>query len=76
MEMTVHNDSKFVEIWLTRSESNDKPLKEKLKETFGKYKDMKYRVAVYRSGSGDLRQSMAALLRHNMELQCRIASNH
>ena len=50
MEMIVHDDEKYVEIWLTNAESQDIVLRESLKPLFKEYKQKKYRVVVFSSG--------------------------
>lgn len=72
MEMTVHDEKKFVEIWLTRDEARDMELKKRLHFVCQYYKRLKYFVSIYESGDSNLLENMAALLRHNIEIQARV----
>ena len=65
MEMTVHDDRRIVEIWLTNAEKNDKKLRDSLKELYRDYSGRKYLVAVFESGSGDLYANTLSLLQYN-----------
>ena len=68
MEMNIRNDERIVEIWLTNPEKANEKLRDSLKPVFDKYRDMKYKVAVFQSGSRDLADSTAGLLLHNRAL--------
>lgn len=65
--MTVHDETKFVEIWLTKDETKETVLREKLIPVCKGLKNKKYLVAVYESGSRDLTDGMEALLKINRE---------
>ena len=54
MQKIVHDDEKYVEIWLTNAESQDTDLRESLKPLCKEYKQKKYRVVIFSSGKGDL----------------------
>lgn len=62
MEFRVRNDSRIVEIWLTRAESENAGLREKLKPLYQEYQAKNYLVAVFESGSEDLAENTSALL--------------
>ena len=53
IELNIHNDQKYVSVWLTKAESADPALKESLKSLYSEYKQKKYRVVVFESGRGD-----------------------
>lgn len=61
MQIIVHDDKKIVEVWLTNSEQDDTIIKEKLKPLYHSYKQKKYTVAVYQSGSRSLYNDMRYL---------------
>lgn len=65
MEMNVRDDMKLVDIWLTNAEKNDPQLRSSLQSIYDKYKEKKYTVAVFESGSEDLYENTLALLRYN-----------
>lgn len=49
MEMSIRDDQKIVEIWLTNAEKIDPVLRDWLKEIYAKYNAKKYMVAVFES---------------------------
>ena len=65
MELKVHDNTKIVEVWMTNAEKNDPAVQARLKKLYAKYREKKYTVAVFQSGSGDLYQSTRALLAYN-----------
>lgn len=65
MELNVHDNTRIVEVWMTNAEKSDPAVQERLKELYAKYKEKKYTVAVFQSGSGDLYQSTRDLLTYN-----------
>ena len=54
MEMTVKDERKLVEIWLTNAEKSDPVLRAGLQSVYDTYKKKKYLVAVFESGNCDL----------------------
>ena len=73
IEFRVHDEKRFVEIWLTGDEARDERLKKRLLPLYRKYKSRSYFVAVYESGRQDLTEGMKSLLKHNRELSERPA---
>ena len=71
MEINVHDDKKYVSIWLTKAESADTELKSKLESLYAEFKKKKYRVVIFESGNGDLALLTKALLAHNLEVVAR-----
>lgn len=71
MEKIVHDDEKYVEIWLTNAESQDTALRESMRPEFQEYKKRKYRVVVFSSGRGDLLTLTKDLLKHTLEVKAR-----
>ena len=65
MEMTVHDEQKIVEIWLTNAEKENPQTRQSLKEVYNYYRDSKYLVAVFESGEGNLYDQTLALLKYN-----------
>lgn len=63
--MSVKENSKIVEIWLTNGEKNDPSFCESLKSIYQKYKEQQYLVAVFLSGEGDLYEGTRDLLLYN-----------
>ena len=68
MELNIRDDERIVEIWLTNREKTNEKLRDSLKPVYDKYREMKYKVAVFQSGSRDLTDSTAGLLLHNRAL--------
>ena len=63
--MEIREQSKIVELWLTREERDDSAFRESLKPIYQQYKDKKYLVAVFLSGEEDLYQQTRDLLLYN-----------
>lgn len=68
MQVEILDEKKLVCVWLTRAESAEAGLREKLKPLCEEYKEKKYLVALYRSGDQELEELTGALLRHNRKL--------
>ena len=65
MEITVRDDKRMVEVWLTTAEKNDVDLRSRLKDLYAQYAQDKYFVAVFESGDGDLYCNTLKLLKQN-----------
>lgn len=68
MEIYRDDQKKLIQIWLTKQESQDESLQRRLKPMYAQWKKEKYLVAVYRSGTKDLRSSTLDLLLHNKKV--------
>ena len=71
MEINVHEEQRYVSVWLTRAEAADSEVKDHLKPFFAKCRAKKYRVVVFESGHGDLMSLTKDLLAHNLEVSAR-----
>ncbi len=67
--MEIRDESKIVELWLTREEKDDLAFWESLKPIYQEYKEQKYLVAVFLSGEEDLYQQTRDLLLYNRRRQ-------
>lgn len=65
MEIERDEKKKIISVWLTKAESQDQELRDKLKTMYPKWKKEKYLVAVYHSGTEDLYRSTLDLLAYN-----------
>jgi len=65
LEINVHEDSRVVDIWLTREERDDQGLQERMKSLYRDYSERHYMVAVFLSGDQDLAEETGALLCYN-----------
>ena len=65
MEVKVDHDMKLVEIWLTKAEQEDTALRESLRLQYQAYKEKKYMVAQFHSGTQDLYGLTRDLLLYN-----------
>lgn len=65
MQIVMDDKAKIAEIWLTKAESNDPAVEEKLKPFYQKCKAQKYLAVVYRSGTQDLFEATRDLLCYN-----------
>ena len=63
--MEIKEQSRIVELWLTREERDDPAFRESLKPIYQQYKDQNYLVAVFLSGEEDLYQQTRDLLLYN-----------
>lgn len=54
MEVNIYEDKKIVAVWLTNAEQKDEYLRQQLGQIYKKYKEKKYKVAEFHSGSEDL----------------------
>ena len=68
IELNIHDEQKYVSVWLTKAESTDSALRESLKSLYSEYKQKKYRVVVFESGRDDLPTLTRDLLKHNIVL--------
>ena len=69
MRMEIRDESKIVELWLTREEKDDLAFWESLKPIYQEYKEQKYLVAVFLSGEEDLYQQTRDLLLYSRRRQ-------
>ena len=69
LRMDICEESKIVELWLTKEEKNDPAFRESLRPLYQKYKNEKYLVAVFLSGEADLYQQTRDLLLYNRRRQ-------
>lgn len=65
MELEIKDKQKRVNIWLTHAESQDPVFMESLKPIYKEYKARKYVVAVFASGTENLKSLTCDLLRYN-----------
>ena len=65
MEIIQDDAKKLVQVWLTRRESENAAVQERLKPMYAQWKKQKYMVAVFRSGKEDLKQSTLDFLAYN-----------
>ena len=63
--MEVREQSKIVELWLTREERDNPAFRESLRPICQQYRDQKYLVVVFLSGEADLYQQTRDLLLYN-----------
>lgn len=71
MEMYVNQQNKIVELWLTNDEQQDQVLMRSLHAQYQQYKEKKYKVAVFCSGSRELANVTEDLLLHNRTVVAR-----
>ncbi|NLV87227.1 MAG: hypothetical protein GX025_08445 [Clostridiales bacterium] len=65
MEISIIEEKKLVEIWLTHAESQDETVRENLKPLYAEYKEKKYTTAVFLSGTRNLADASSDLLCYN-----------
>ena len=67
MQLNIHEQDKYISIWLTKAEATDDEIRESLKPLYQEYKEKKYRVVVFEAGKGDLALLTSDLLQHAIE---------
>ena len=65
MEIKANADSRILSIWLTNAEQQNEATMQSLKPICNRYRQQKYKVAIFRSGNGDLLHNTQSLLLHN-----------
>ena len=65
MEISIKDSNKIVEVWLTREETQDVKLRERLKPLYQEYRAKKFLVAVFESGEQNLEELTGSLLGYN-----------
>ena len=65
MELNVRNESKIVEIWLTKAEKQDARLQKELKLVYESFHEVGYTVATFLSGNQDLADTTGDLVCYN-----------
>ena len=65
MRVEVREQSRIVELWLTREERDNPAFRESLRPICQQYRDQKYLVVVFLSGEADLYQQTRDLLLYN-----------
>ena len=65
MEISINDERRTVEVWLSNEEKNDPAVQQRLKPLYAEYAEKKYTVAVFMSGSQDLYSLTSGLLCYN-----------
>ena len=65
MELNVRNESKIVEIWLTKAEKQDAKLQRDLKVLYQGFKESGYLVVAFLSGEQDFTDTASDLVCYN-----------
>ena len=65
MELSINDERRTVEVWLSNEEKNDPAVQQRLKPLYAEYAEKKYTVAVFMSGSQDLYSLTSGLLCYN-----------
>ena len=65
MEISINDEHRTVEVWLSNEEKNNPAVRQRLKPLYAEYAEKKYTVAVFMSGSQDLYSLTSDLLCYN-----------
>ena len=65
MEISINDERRTVEVWLSNEEKNDPAVQQYLKPLYAEYAEKKCTVAVFMSGSQDLYSLTSDLLCYN-----------
>lgn len=67
MEINVKDKIKLVEIWLSHEDQESQQTIETMQALMQKYKESRYKTAIFYSGNRDLLASTEDLLRNNLK---------
>ena len=65
MEISINDERRTVEVWLSNEEKSNSAVRQRLKALYTEYAEKKYTVAVFMSGSQDLYSLTSDLLCYN-----------
>lgn len=65
MEISINDERRTIEVWLSNEEKNDFSVQQRLKPLYAEYAEKKYTVAVFMSGNQDLYSLTSGLLCYN-----------
>ncbi len=65
MIVNINENKKRVEIWLTQNKSDDPELRNEIKTMIDRYGYNEYLSVIFTSGTGDITEATAALLKLN-----------
>ena len=68
MQIQINKKIKCVSVWLTNEESQNAEIQKRLNNIYAEYKNTKYKVAVFYSGSENLYDLTEGLIKHNKHL--------
>lgn len=66
MEITVLDNRKIIEIWLTHDDENNATISDLIKRKISECKQIKYKAVIFRSGDQDLFSCTEALIKNNL----------
>ena len=76
MELSINDERKTVEVWLSNEEKSDSAVQQHLKPLYTEYAEKKYTVAVFMSGSQDLYSLTSDLLCYNRKRIAELEVEH
>ena len=76
MEISINDERRTVEVWLSSEEKNDSAVRQRLKPLYAEYAGKKYTVAVFMSGSQDLYSLTSDLLCYNRKRIAELEVEH
>ena len=76
MEISINDERRTVEVWLSSEEKNDSAVQQRLKPLYTEYAGKKYTVAVFMSGSQDLYSLTSDLLCYNRKRIAELEVEH
>ena len=65
MTVSINENCKMVEFWLTTEENNDETVRASLKSQFKDWKSKHYLPVVYQSGTADLERCISGIMKNN-----------
>ena len=76
MEISINDERRTVEVWLSNEEKTDPAVRQRPKPLYAEYAEKKYTVAVFMSGSQDLYSMTSALLCYNRKRIAELEAAH
>lgn len=68
MEQIIYKEEKLVEYWLTNVEKEDTALQQHIQNECQNWKEQKYKVVIFYSGTTDLLAATKPLISYNLKL--------
>lgn len=72
MQIVVNDDAKVVELWFKNGENPDSAIPSDIAPMVADYREKKYLICLYQSGTGDLSKLTSQLLVHNHQQTARL----
>lgn len=65
MKIDINDNSKIVALWFSNEENPKQNIPKDIEEEIEKYRNQKYRICMYQSGTDDIKKNLLNLLINN-----------